>query len=287
VIYRIQVVLVKSHIFDMTCEMADRRAASAERPSVLRADGLQREAVVRIGGPRTLAAKAEEAIREAILSGELEPGSRVRIEELARAFDLSPMPVRDALRSLASAGLVEYAPHRGATVAALSLDDLRDTWEARLALETLALRRAAERFSPRDVAVVEEGIARHSQALSAGDAAAAQEAHRAVHMGLYAPSGYNWLERLVEPVWSRSERYRRYALGERGGPVELAREHRRILRVCAAHDPEAAADELYRHLVRTANIVSERLVGEPLFAPEPGGVSRPAVRSLPHGGAQA
>src|SRR5579871_5725276 len=114
----------------------------------------------RIDGPRTLAEQAELAIQDAILSGELAPGARLTIDELARAIDLSPMPVRDALRRLAQTGFVEYLPHRGATVAPLSLDDLRDTWDARLALETVAIRRSALRFRPDDADPVEEAIER-------------------------------------------------------------------------------------------------------------------------------
>lgn len=223
----------------------------------------------RIDGPRTLAERAESAIRDAILDGDMPPGARLTIDELARAFGLSPMPVRDALRKLASTGFVEYLPHRGATVALLSIDDLRDTWDARLALETVAIRRAATQFTEADRRVVEAAIERHTATLVHNDHAAARSAHRDIHMGFYNPSGYNWLDRLVEPVWIRSERYRSVALSDRGGPEGLAAEHRRILDACAAGDPDAATKALYEHLVRTANILAERLVGAPLFDPTP------------------
>jgi DNA-binding GntR family transcriptional regulator len=220
----------------------------------------------RIDGPRTLADQAELAIQDAILEGELAPGTRLTIDELARAIDISPMPVRDALRKLAQTGFIEYVPHRGATVALLSVEDLRDTWDARIALESLAIRRAAERFGDDDRAFVEGAIVRHTDGLNRRDQGATQEAHRDVHMGLYGPSGYNWLERLVQPVWIRSERYRSFALGDRGTPEQLAAEHRSILLACVEHDPGRAAGELYTHLVRTANIVAEKLAGAPLFA---------------------
>ena len=219
----------------------------------------------RIDGPRTLADQAELAIRDAILEGELAPGTRLAIEELARAIDISPMPVRDALRKLAQTGFVEYVPHRGATVALLSVDDLSDTWEARIALETLAIRRAAERFEGEDCDFVERAIERHTVGLLRADPSATQDAHHDVHMGLYRPSGYNWLERLVDPIWIRSERYRSFALGERGGPDQLAAEHRSLLRACSDHCPDEAAAQLYTHLVLTANIVAEKLAGAPLF----------------------
>jgi DNA-binding GntR family transcriptional regulator len=227
------------------------------------------ELAKRLNGPRTLAERAEGAIQEAILDGELAPGTRLTIDELARSLSISPMPVRDALRNLASTGFVEYTPHRGATVAALSVADLHDTWDARIALETVAIRRAAESFADSDQAAVAQAIRRHTACLQLADHPSARAAHRDIHMGLYRPSAYNWLDRLVGPIWIRSERYRSYALAARGGARQLAAEHRWLLEACVDHDPVAAADRLYAHLVQTANLVAEKLTGEQLFSETP------------------
>src|SRR5579864_1450561 len=97
-------------------------------------------------GHRTLAEKAFESLHEAIITGQLRPGTRLPIEELAGVLEMSPMPIREAVRRLDSAGLVENIPHRGARVTDLSITDLAEVTEARLALEVLAIRRAAERF---------------------------------------------------------------------------------------------------------------------------------------------
>ena len=70
-------------------------------------------------------------LQEAILTGELAPGEPLRLARLADALDMSPMPVREAVRQLERLGLAEHVPHRGARVSALSVDDLRDTYEAR------------------------------------------------------------------------------------------------------------------------------------------------------------
>ncbi len=243
---------VKSHIFDMT----------------LVHDEL-----------RTLAQRAEAAIREAILDGEMLPGARLTIDQLAIDLGMSSMPVRDALRQLAATGFVEYAPHRGATVALLSLEDLRDTWDARLALEGTAIRRAAQQFSNADRIAVDSAIARHTAALEDGNGRGARLAHRDIHMGLYAPSTYNWLDLLVGPIWIRSERYRGAALADRGDALQLAGEHRRILEACQAHDPTAAERELYGHLARTANLLGERFAGAPLFDETQPTRIRPAMRA--------
>src|ERR1700742_5133073 len=104
------------------------------------------------GRHRTLAEKAFETLHQAIMAGRLAPGLRLPIEDLAAALEMSPMPIREALRRLDSAGLVENIPHRGARVTELTVDDLAEVYEARVALEVLAIRRAAERFSDADEA---------------------------------------------------------------------------------------------------------------------------------------
>ncbi len=120
-------------------------------------------------GHRTLAEKAFEALHQAIITGELGPGERLPIEELAETLDMSPMPIREALRRLDTAGLVEHVPHRGARVAELSVDDLREIYEVRLALEPMAMRHAAERFDEDDAEIAREALARHVRAYRRGD----------------------------------------------------------------------------------------------------------------------
>jgi DNA-binding GntR family transcriptional regulator len=74
-------------------------------------------------GHRTLAEKAFQTLHRAIITGGLRPGSRLPIEELADVLGMSPMPVREAVRRLDAAGLVENIPHRGARVTELSITD--------------------------------------------------------------------------------------------------------------------------------------------------------------------
>ena len=80
-------------------------------------------------GPRTLADRAFIELRDAILTVRLEPGQRLRLDEVAERLGMSVMPVRDALRRLEAASLVEVEPHRVATVARLSASELVEVFE--------------------------------------------------------------------------------------------------------------------------------------------------------------
>ena len=224
--------------------------------------------------PRTLAETAYTRLHGAIITGEIAAGERLPIEELAQVLDMSPMPIREALRRLDADGLIEHVPHRGARVRELSLDDLREVYEARLALEPLAIARAAERFTAEDAQRATEALRRHVAAYRTGTPVEALAAHTDFHFALYEAARSRWLVRLITPLWESSERYRiavparyRRALAKRRA------EHERILAACVANDPEAAARELRDHLSLTANRVAERMGRrEPLFprsAPAP------------------
>jgi len=214
-------------------------------------------------GHRTLAEKAFETLHTAIITGQLRPGTRLPIEELAGVLEMSPMPIREAVRRLDAAGLVENIPHRGARVTELSITDLAEVYEARLALEVLAIRRAAERF---DAAAQTTARRRLDELCRMADdnSAATSAAHAAFHFALYDAADSAWLLRLIRPVWETAERYclevpecRR--LDARAG------EHEAIVSACEAHDPDRAALALHDHLATTANNIAIAMGGAPPY----------------------
>src|ERR1700742_3047459 len=103
------------------------------------------------GSRRTLAEHAAAELHQLILSGEIPSGTPLRLVELANRLEMSQMPAREGRRRLESLVLVEIIPHRGAWVRDLSVEDLRDTHETRLALESLAVRAAAVRSPDADI----------------------------------------------------------------------------------------------------------------------------------------
>jgi len=211
-----------------------------------------------------MAEAALAELQDSILSGELPAGSPLRLEELAARLGMSISPVREAVRRLESLGLAVHVPHRGARVSELALDDLRDTYEVRLVLEPLAVRRAAERFTSRDADVARARLAEYADAHERGDLRAARDAHAGFHFTLYRASGSEWLLRLIRPAWENCERYRAISL-QRRRPSEVEREHLAILDACTEHDPERAAAELTRHLSATANLAARQLGAQELF----------------------
>ena len=94
-------------------------------------------------------------IEEAIVSGELEPGSVLRQEQLSERFGVSRTPVREALRRLAALGLVSFEPNRGVRVRTLTHHDLREAFLVRAELEALVTELAARKMTPDALAELE------------------------------------------------------------------------------------------------------------------------------------
>lgn len=215
---------------------------------------------------RTMAEIAVEELREAIILGELGPGSPLRLEDVARSLGMSISPIREAVRQLEALGLAEHVPHQGAKVAAFDVDDLRDLFQVRLALETMAVRRAAARLGPESAERARAHFDAYRAARRRRDVREAMRAHADFHFALYTASGSPWLVRLIRPAWDSCERFRPALFLQRG---DLQDRHQafdeRLLAACAAHDPDAAAEALRGHLALADEFYARELGGRGLF----------------------
>src|SRR6476469_8995278 len=95
-------------------------------------------------------------IEEAIVAGELEPGTVLRQEQLSEQFNVSRTPIREALRRLAALGLVSFVPNRGVRVRTISREELHEAFMVRAELEALATEAAATKMTAEDLAELEE-----------------------------------------------------------------------------------------------------------------------------------
>jgi DNA-binding GntR family transcriptional regulator len=210
-------------------------------------------------GSRTLADQAATRLREAILSGRLAPNTSLSLKVLAANLGMSPTPIREALTRLAAEGLVQLDKFRGARIARLALDDLRDTYSLRIVLETEAMRRAATNVSEVSLAFLTRILNDYQLAHEQERRDIAQRRHRDFHFGLYALAGSPWLIRLIEPLWQNSQRYQRIASSLRGSTQNRAQEHWNMLEAWRAGNPEAAGQMMARHLQHSVELVTEFL----------------------------
>ena len=119
----------------------------------------------------TMAASATETLRELIVIGEIPPGTPLRLEEIADRLGMSISPVREAVRQLAALGLAEHTPYRGARVTPIDAAEMRDVYEARLALEPTGVRRTALGWNQEAARLLESALERLSGAYRRGQRA--------------------------------------------------------------------------------------------------------------------
>jgi DNA-binding GntR family transcriptional regulator len=210
-----------------------------------------------IASPRTVAGLVAERLRAQIVAGELPSGSKLRQVEIARRFGVSTTPVREALAALQREGLVRLHPQRGAVVFVPTVEDLREHYEIRAALEAVAAARTAERFEESWVAPLEALL----DEMSTGPPAARYiELNQDFHTQLYEHCERQRLVEMIAGLRDASSAYLHIYRAAKDFPVaRLDGEHRRILAACVARDAEEAAAATREHLQNTVEHVASRL----------------------------
>ncbi|WP_193596910.1 GntR family transcriptional regulator [Microbacterium sp. YJN-G] len=196
-----------------------------------------------------------------ILEGRYAPGTFIRLNDVATELGVSMMPVREAIRELASLGIVEMLPNRGAQVRELSIEDLVETYCSRLHLETLTLRLGAPKFTPEQAAAAREANAERIAAVEKGDSYAMITAHERFHFLLYEACENSWLVRALIPGWRNTARYRDLSFLSSQVRREHDAQHAEMIEAMAAHDGERAVTVLYRHLTTAAEEVAQEIAG--------------------------
>ncbi|MGW5683312.1 GntR family transcriptional regulator [Nonomuraea sp. NPDC003754] len=200
-------------------------------------------------------------LRRAITTGRLRPGSPIRQDALAEEFDVSRVPLREALKTLHGEGLVTYQAHRGYFVETLSLDDLREVYRIRELLEEEAVRRAVPRLSAGDLARLERAQDEVERAAAAGDVQEMAAANRVFHLTLFECAGMPRLVRLIRTLWDATDAYRSMYYGDGGNRERVVSEHRAVLGALRAADADAAVRLLDEHRAHAVAALSAVLDG--------------------------
>ena len=203
-----------------------------------------------------------EALRSAIIEGEMPPGARLGELQLAQRHGVARSTARAALTSLAARGLVTFRRNSGARVCEVSENDLRELYELRECLEGMAARLAALHMSDTDIDAIRGLLATQEAELERHqDRAYIQGEHDLdFHCRLAAGSGNDKLqEHLCGPLYDKLRLYRRQfgMVGPRARPAY--REHQQVVDAVADRDPEMAEMLMRRHVRASLASVQRRL----------------------------
>jgi DNA-binding GntR family transcriptional regulator len=205
--------------------------------------------VLEEAGPlvRNASVAATEVIRQAILDGRLEPGRRLKEEELARELGISRTPVREALLILQAEGLVVGTPNRGAIVRAHDSDDLRDLYDLRALLEGHGARLAAARISDQEVERLRESCDRFD-ALSDHDVPELTRENLLFHNAILEAAGSARLIWMAQRVIELPLVYKSYIWYSTDQKRISAHFHRQITNALAARDSDRAELIMKEHV---------------------------------------
>ncbi|MFH1805577.1 MAG: GntR family transcriptional regulator [Pseudomonadota bacterium] len=197
---------------------------------------------------RTITDQVTEDLRERILSGDFLAGSQLRQDAIATEYNVSRIPVREALQRLDAEGLVTFQPHKGAIVATLSIQEIEELFEVRRLLECELLRHAVPKLTEDDIRAAADILDVYDDALRAGDVARWGDLNRQFHERLYQASERPKTLEIVRTIGNNTVRFIRAQLALTGAIDTAEREHHEILDACRAGDVDKAVDLLGRHI---------------------------------------
>lgn len=185
-------------------------------------------------------------IRERIMRGDLLGGAPINIQSVARSMDVSIIPVREAIRTLAAEGLVDVLPRRSPVVRSVSLVEALEISDIRLANEPLALSRAIPMMTEDAISTAKATLERYS---TETDPWIKARMNKAFHMSLYQPCQMKRLLGIIEVQYDGIAQVAHFRLIEQNQvPRRSDEEHAAILRACERGDVELAVGLLREHI---------------------------------------
>ncbi|SHH11300.1 GntR family transcriptional regulator [Pollutimonas bauzanensis] len=203
--------------------------------------------------------RLKQRIRAEIAAGKMKPGVRMKLAEIAQRFNVSHMPVREALGQLSAEGLIILHPNKGASVRPVDRQFIDDIYDVRGALEGLLARRCAEKATPVQAAALRALAEAYAEAAARGDLPAMVQANRQFHrqITLFAENAHAL--RLLDHGWELIFGFRL-----RHGPTatrlkQIMQEHASLVAAIDAHDGAAAEEIARQHSVHAREDVLKLL----------------------------
>jgi DNA-binding GntR family transcriptional regulator len=198
-----------------------------------------------------------ETLRREILLGMLGLGELLRQDEIAARFEVSRIPVREALKTLAAEGLVELRPHQRAIVRKYSAAEIGEIFLIRSILEPKAGALACLRLGEEDLEALRSMLQQMEQSGEPADLVRYLELNRAFHMTIYRAAGSPTLVRLLEQFLDQSTRFIHLYLRATETFAKAHAEHVEIYEACKNREPEMLERVILDHVRQTLALLDE------------------------------
>lgn len=198
---------------------------------------------------QSLTSAVADKLRDQIIRGEIGEGSQLRQDAIATQYQVSRIPVREALRQLEAEGLITIVPNRGAVVPALSPDDIEELFAIRALLEPEVLKRSIPYLTEEDFSEAEAILRRYVSELRREDHVSGWgRLNWQFHSTLYSRANQPRFMAVIRNVNNSGERYTRLQLYLTHGIQRANEEHHRILELCRQRDVAGACKLLREHI---------------------------------------
>lgn len=187
-------------------------------------------------------------LRNAILTGELEPGERLMEIKLADKLGVSRTPIREAIRKLELEGLVVNTPRKGAEVANISSEDLRDVLEVRRSLEILAINLACDKITEDELTALYENMESFKKSIATDAATEVASTDVGFHDIIYKSTGNQRLIQILGNLREQMYRYRLEYIKDHDTWNRLIAEHEAIYNAIKLRDKESAINAVLTHI---------------------------------------
>lgn len=200
-----------------------------------------------------------EKLRQAIITGELEPGERLVERTLAEQLGVSRTPVREAIRMLELEGLITFLPKLGAVVAQVSDSEVLEIYQIRSVLEGLAARLAAKNITPDDAKKLMTTLANIDQAAEQQDLTKLEQEHQQFNDIIYqaadSPRLYSMITTLVDHVRC----YAKVGYSQPGRIMAANQEHRLLAEAITSNDSSLAENIAREHIDNSKKAYFQKL----------------------------
>jgi DNA-binding GntR family transcriptional regulator len=211
----------------------------------------ERLSPIRLEGYQPLRDMVFDVLMNAIMMGQLQPGERLLEVQLAEEMGVSRTPVREAIRRLELEGFVVMVPRKGAYVAGLSVNDVESVYEIRTALETLAVKLAAQRMEEEDFEQLDDLAKQMEQTWQEGNNENWVLLDARFHELLYKFSRNDRLVQMMGNIMEQLSRYRIISLANVEVRHNSLHEHKELIDALRRRDSEAAEKAAAKHIENT------------------------------------
>jgi DNA-binding GntR family transcriptional regulator len=211
------------------------------------------------GIPRlSLASAVADKLRAMIIRGDVQEGEQLRQDAIATDFQVSRIPVREALRQLEAEGLIKIVAHRGAVVSALSADEIEELFDIRALLECEVLKLSIPNLTDADFEKADSILETYEKALWMKEEVGTWgRLNWQFHATLYSRANRPHFMSIIKMINNNGDRYTRLQLYLTQAFERAKQEHRALLDLCQKRDIDAASDLLERHIHNAGRMLKE------------------------------